>query len=511
MTLVLAIDVGTSSVKVQLSGTTGTLVAEASRPYPTNRPHPGHAEQEPEDWWRATAEAVRLTLGRGGSSGGDVAAIGITGQMHGTVLVDGDHRPLSPAIIWSDQRAVAEVAALEGRPGLETIIATTGGRLATGYQAVTVSWLASHRPDLLASCRTVLLPKDWLRARLTGVVATEPSDAGGTALFDIRRREWSPMMLAAAGLRPEQLPPVLASTERAGNLTAEAADALGLAPEIPVATGAGDAQAAALGAGVTSPGDLLVTLSTGTQALIPVSAVPAIPDYRGQTVCSALEPAQGPGWARVAATLNCGSALHWAAAALGFPDDRALLAAAAHVPAGSRGVLFVPYLAGERAPWHDAGARGTFLGLAADHGRDDLARAVVEGVTLAASLAYSAIAPASRRVPRFITLAGGGARDATWRQIVADVYGLPVRYSATPDQSARGAAILATAMLNGANPADVAAARQPASLAETSPDPERHDLYQERQALLADAYLALRPIVGRLAVRRGSTKAATVP
>ena len=504
MPLVLAIDLGTSSVKVQLSDLAGTLVAEASRPYPTHRPRPDHAEQDPEDWWRATAGAVRLALGRSDGFGGDVSAIGITGQMHGTVLVHGDLRPLAPAIIWSDQRAATEVATLEASLGQASIIATTGGRLATGYQAVTVRWLATHRPDLLASCRTVLLPKDWLRACLTAVVATEPSDAGGTALFDIRRREWSPVMLEAAGLRPEQLPPILNPADPAdpadpaGTLTADAAEALGLRTGIPVATGAGDAQAAALGASVTSPGDLLVTLSTGTQALVPVAAVPDRPDDRGQTVCSALEPSRGAGWARVAATLNCGSALHWAAAALGFPNDRALLAAAAAVPAGARGALFVPYLAGERAPWYDAGARGTFLGLAADHRREDLARAVVEGITLAASLAYGTIVREGDDRARTVTLAGGGARSAAWRQIVADVYGLSVRHSATPDQSARGASILATAMLTGANPADVAAAWQPASLEETLPDPARHQRYQERQTLLADAYLALQPIVRRL-------------
>ncbi len=498
MPLVLAIDLGTSSVKVQLSDIAGTLVAEASHPYPTHRPHPGHAEQDPEEWWRATAGAVRLAIDRSDGSGGDVSTIGITGQMHGTVLVDGDLRPLAPAIIWSDQRAATEVATLEASLGQASVIATTGGRLATGYQAVTIRWLASHRPDLMASCRTVLLPKDWLRVRLTAVVATEPSDAGGTAMFDIRRREWSPVLLEAARLRPEQLPPVLESADQAGTLTADAAEALGLPTGIPVATGAGDAQAAALGAGVTSPGDLLVTLGTGFQALVPIATVPDIPDDRGQTVCSALELSSGAGWARVAATLNCGSALHWAAAALGFADDRALLAAAADVPAGARGVLFVPYLAGERAPWHDAGARGTFLGLAADHRREDLARAVVEGITLAASLAYATIVREGDDRPHTVTLAGGGARDAAWRQIVTDVYGLPVRHSATPNQSARGAAILAAAMLTGANPADVAAAWQPESLDETLPDPDRHQLYQERQTLLADAYLALQPIVSRL-------------
>ncbi len=501
MPLVLAIDLGTSSVKVQVcdSGSDGRLVADASRPYPTRRPQSGYSEQDPADWWQATAEAVRLALTRTETRPTDIAAIGITGQMHGTVVVDAALRPLSRAIIWSDQRATPEIDAIGSAVGPDTVIAITGGRLATGYQAVTVRWLTTHRPDLLASATTVLLPKDWLRARLTGVVSTEPSDAGGTGLFDIRRRDWSATMTDAVGLRPDQLPPLLASSDQAGHLAAEAAGVLGLPTSIPVAVGAGDAQAAALGAGVTHAGDLLVTLSTGTQALMPLAAIPETAGGQGQVVCSALSSSSGAGWAHVAATLNTGSALHWAAAALGFADDRALLAAAASVPAGADGVLFVPYLSGERSPWFDAAARGSFVGLSARHTQADLARAVVEGITLAGSLAYAAIRPTGADAPTVITLAGGGARDAAWRQLVADTYGLPVRHSATPDQSARGAAILATAMLIGSDPARIAAAWQPATLDETQPDPARHRLYQDRQALLADTYLALRPIVARLA------------
>ena len=500
MALVLAIDLGTSSVKVQLVRDDGEPVGSAVRPYPTARPAPRHAEQDPDDWWRATAEAVRASLAVSGAGADGVAAIGVTGQMHGTVLVGADRRPLVPAIVWSDQRATAEVAALETAVGPDRVIAVSGGRLATGYQAATLAWLAAHRPELLDRCRVVLLPKDWLRARMTGESATDPSDAGGTGLFDIGRRRWSPELLTAVGVGPDRLPPVLGSADRGGVLTGPAANDLGLRPGIPVVTGAGDAQAAALGAGVTRPGDLLVTLSTGTQALLPVRSVPEHPDPRGQTVCTAIDPARGAGWALVAATLNTGSALHWAAAALGYPDDRALLADAAKVLAGGHGVLFVPYLGGERSPWFDTGARGSFVGLTADHRRADLARAVIEGVTLAGSLAFDAIAGEGHSTPSHLTLAGGGAADPAWRQLVADAYGLPVRYTGTPDQSARGAAILATVLLHGANPVDVSDAWQPAKLDDTTPNPDRHTLYRERQRLLEAAHLALRPITEGLAI-----------
>ena len=495
MARVLAIDLGTSSVKVQICDDAGRPIGAAARPYPTLRPRPRHAEQDPEDWWRATVDAVRATTGAVDAGGAGIDAIGITGQMHGTVLMGDDQRPMTPAIIWSDQRSVADVAALERAVGTDHVMAIAGGPLATGYQAATVAWLAARRPDLLARCRTVLLPRDWLRTRLTGELATDPSDAGGTGLFDIRDRAWSAAMMAAAGVRADQLPPVLPSVTRTGGLLPAAAAALGLRGDIPVVAGAGDAQAAALGAAVTRPGALLVTLSTGTQALMPVSAIPDAVNPHGQTVCTAIDPGSGAGWARVAATLNTGSALHWAADALGFVDDRALLAAAAGVPAGARGILFVPYLGGERSPWFDAGARGSFIGLAGDQTRAELARAVVEGVTLAGSLAFSMVAGEEAPSPSHLTLAGGGASEPAWRQLVADVYGLPVRYHDVPDQSVRGAAILATAMVHHTDPIEVADAWQPAVTDEITPDPDRHALYRERRRLLGQAYLALRPIV----------------
>jgi xylulokinase len=498
MTRVLAIDLGTSSVKVQVTDDDGQLHGGAARPYPTARPRLGYAEQDPDDWWRATSDAVRDALISNGGAGDRITAIGITGQMHGTVVVDDDLRPLAPAIIWSDQRSSSAVSALEESIGPARVNGITGGRLATGYQAATLSWLGAHQPDLLVRGRAILLPKDWLRMRLTCEIATDPSDASGTGLFDISLRDWSPTMTQAVGLQPERLPPILPSVERAGTLTQTTAVALGLPAGIPVAVGAGDAQAAALGAGVTRSGDLLVTLSTGTQALLPVDTIPGDQDHRGQTVSTAIDPGVGAGWARVAATLNTGSALHWAARTLGFTDDREVLAAAAGVPTGANGVLFVPYLGGERSPWFDATARGSFIGLGAGQTREDLARAVVEGITLAGSLAFDAIAGDGDRYPAAITLAGGGANDPSWRQLVADVYGLPVRYHATPDQSARGAAILATAMLHGANPVDVADGWQPTTMDELTPHTVRHELYRNRQRSLGEAYLALRPIVAGL-------------
>lgn len=494
MPLVLAIDLGTSSVKVQVIDGTGAALGEAAHPYPTERPAPGQAEQSPGAWWRATVAASRAALAASGRAGRDVAAIGVTGQMHGTVLVDGDGATVGPAIIWSDRRAAALVPGLTDAVGADRVAAITGGALAAGYQALTIAWLARERPADLERARLVLLPKDWVRFCLTGEPATEPSDAGATGLFDIASRRWSAGMAAAVGIAVERLPPVIGSADRAGGLTAEAAADLGLPPGTPVAAGAGDSLAAALGAGVTRPGGFLVTLSTGTQALAPIAALPGgtAGAGAGQIVCSALSAGDGAAWAVVAATLNTGSALRWAAAAFGFGDDRALLRAAAATSADG-GPLFIPYLGGERAPWYDAAARGTLLGLTADHGPAGIARAVVEGITLAGSLAWSRVPPPPDP-PTGITLAGGGGRDAWWRQLVADAYGLPVRYDDRPDQSARGAAALALAMLDGVSPTDIVAGWPGPAGEVLQSNPERHARLLDRQRLLADAYLALKPV-----------------
>lgn len=497
MPLVLAIDLGTSSVKVQVIDGTGAALGEAAHPYPTERPAPGRAEQSPGAWWRATVAASRAALAASGRVGRDVAAIGVTGQMHGTVLVDGAGATVGPAIIWSDQRAAALVPELTEAVGADRVAAVTGGPLAAGYQAVTIAWLARERPADLDRARLVLLPKDWVRSRLTGESATEPSDAGATGLFDIRSRRWSAEMAAAVGIAVERLPPVIGSADRAGGLTAEAASDLGLTPGTPVAAGAGDSLAAALGAGVTRPGDFLVTLSTGTQALAPIADLPDGAAGAGQIVCSALSAPDGAAWAVVTATLNTGSALRWAATAFGFGDDRALLRAAASATSADGGPLFIPYLGGERAPWYDAAARGTLLGLTADHGPAGIARAVVEGITLAGSLAWSRVAPPPDP-PTAVTLAGGGGRDGWWRHLVADAYGLPVRYDDRPDQSARGAAALALAMLGGASPTDIVAGWPNPTAEVLSPNPDRHADLLRRQALLEDAYLALKPVTDAL-------------
>ena len=498
MSLVIAVDLGTSSVKVLGVTEDGVVRSAASAAYPTHRPSPGHAEQDPADWWQATITATRTILASLGDAAELVAAVGVTGQMHGTVLVDDALRPLRPAIIWSDQRGAAAAERLNAQIGPDRMTAITGSRLVSGYQASTLSALRDAAPSALDDAASVLLPKDWLRARLTGGLTTDPGDAASTGLFDIRARTWSDELLAAAGVRAGHMPGVRESTHSAGTLTSAAAEALGLPAGIPVATGSGDAPAAALGCGAVRPGDAMLTLSTGTQAWLPTTELPADPDPRLQTFCTALAPGEGAGWARVAATLNGGSALAWAAATLGFGSDRALIAAAAGSPPGAGGLLFLPYLDGERTPLFDASARGSFVGLAARHTRADLARAVLEGVTLAGALAWQWLVAAGP-IPDTLRLAGGGAGSTFWCQLVSDCYGLPVQVQRITDQSARGVAALALAMLDRRSPVEVVAGWPARSAQAFVPEPSRVALYAERRALLARGYEALRPVVARLA------------
>lgn len=484
----LGLDLGTSAIKALLVRDTGEVIGRGSAGYPIHRPGPGAAEQDPAAWWSATIAATRQAL-----TGSDetVAAIGLSGQMHGTVLLGDGDRPLAPAIIWPDQRSRRQVAEITARIGPERLIELTGSPVATGFQAATLLWLQQERPDLWAATRCVLLPKDELRRRLTGTVATEPSDASGTLLLDVNTRDWSPDVLDKLDIPRALLPAVQPSDAIAGMLQPEAAADLGMPPGIPVVVGAGDAPAGVLGAGVVGQEALLLSIGTGAQLLLPVETVKI--DRRGRlhTFCNALAPAPDqPGWYQMGALLAAGLALAWLrdkVFALEGADAYATMAAwAAEAPLGAGGLLFLPYLVGERTPHMNPLARGIFLGLTAEHGRPELVRAVLEGITFACYDAFRVFAELGA-APERIVLAGGGTRSALWRQIVADVFGLPVHPLATVEQSALGAAILAGAGIGQFSP--VAAARAWARYEPPLvPDPARHARYMELFAVFQDAY-----------------------
>jgi xylulokinase len=501
--LLLGIDLGTSSVKVLLADGAGRVQGLGEAPYPIRRPGPGRAEQVPAEWWAAARVAVTDALRATGDpcAGGRVAAIGLDGQMHGTVLVDRSGEALGTAIIWPDQRSRAEVAELTAELGPGRVIEAVGGPLAAGFQAPTIRWLREHEPARWDRMATVLPPKDWLRHRLTGELATDPSDGSGTGFLEARSRAWWPPMLRAVGVDPERLPPILDATAAAAPLLPAAAAELGLVAGIPVAVGAGDTPAGLLGAGLVAPDALLVTISTGGQVAVPAFDVSTDALGRAHTFGGALPPSPGvAGWYRMAGVLSAGAALRWLRDDVLGPDGAGgyarMTAWAADVTPGADGLLFLPYLAGERSPHMDPGARGMFVGLTARHGRAELVRAVLEGVAFACLDAASCLADAGALTPA-LTLGGGGARSPAWSGIVADVFGRPVRRLVTDAGAAVGACILAGAAAGHLDP--VAAAREWVALEPPiEPDAARRDRYRELFALFRETHRMTAGIEHRL-------------
>ena len=491
MACLLGIDLGTSSVKALLVDQEGHTLGIGSAEYPVLMPQPDYAEQDPETWWQCTATAVRQALAAARSH--EVAAIGLSGQMHGTVLLGEDGRLLAPAIIWPDRRSRAQVHEVTERIGAARLIEIAGSPVATGFQAATLRWIQQEQPDVWRQVRRILLPKDYLRWRMVGEpFYTDPSDAAGTLLFDTRTRNWSPVILETLGLDTTQLPEVRPSTTIGGALTRQAAEHLGLQPGIPIIVGAADTANSALASGVVSPDTLLLTISTGGQLVLPSEEVRV--DLRGRihTFCSALEPKPGQaGWYQMAATLNAGMALRWLrdhVFALTAPDAYVQMGRwAESVPLGARGLLFLPYLSGERSPHMDPTARGMFLGLSIRHGRAEMVRAVMEGVAFSCYDAYRVLMELGAHPSRMI-MAGGGARSSLWQHIVADVFNLPVHRLAIAEQSALGAAILAGAAIGWHRPGE-AASRWAAYDAPIEPDTRHHADYQALLEIFRSAYL----------------------
>lgn len=436
MTTVLGIDLGTSSVKVVLAGPDGAVRARASVAYPVERPHPGWAETDPEAWWRSVGEAVgRLRTDPGWSA---PSAVGLSGQMHGVVLCTGSGAPVRPALLWCDNRATAEVERYRALPAPAR--RALGNPLSPGMAGPELAWLHTHEPEAVAAAAYALQPKDWLRARLTGRFAAEPSDASATLLFDVFAETWDDTLVGLLGLRRDLLAGLLPwAGSRAGELLPAAAKLLGLPAGIPVAAGAADTAAAALGSGLTRPGDVQLTIGTGLQIVTPVP--PPTPDRVPADPVTHLYRAATPdGWYAMAASLTGGQTLDWARRILGV-DWPELYAAAARTPqAGDP--IFLPHLTGERTPYLDPGLRGAWTGLAAEHDRDALLYAVVEGVAFATAEALAAL-PGIPSAPRALRLAGGGTTAPPWRDLLADALDAALDAVQAPDASARGAALLA--------------------------------------------------------------------
>ncbi|MCU0493690.1 MAG: xylulokinase [Chloroflexaceae bacterium] len=485
----IGIDLGTSSLKVVVVGETGQLLSRANASYPLLAEKPGQAEQHPDDWWTALVTALRQALAASARPASAVRGLGLSGQMHGIVPLDATGVPLRRAMLWADQRGEAECRQLEQTVDPALVLARTGSRPAVAFSAVKLLWLRAHEPETFARVAHVLQPKDYLRLRLTGELATDPTDASGTLLFDLARRGWWQGLLEKLNLSPALLPPVRPSSAIAGQLTAAAAAELGLPVGLPVATGAGDTAAQALAYGATRPGVVLATISSGGQLVAPLRQPQVEPGGRVHTFCH-VEPGL---WYALGAFQSAGLALRWLGDLLGANgnyDD--LIAEATAVPPGADGLIFLPYLLGERTPHLNNQARAVFFGLTLSHGRAALVRAVLEGVAYAfrdgLAVFYSMGLPVVE-----VRLGSGGARSPLWRSIFADVLGLPVRPVMGDDGAAMGAAMLAAA---GVDRVSTLARNAPSSAtpgATVQPDPANRQQYDEGYRRYRELYPSLQP------------------
>jgi xylulokinase len=408
MTTLVGLDVGTTGVKALALSPQGAVLAEAERTYPLSTPRAGWSEQDPEHWVDAASTALD-------DLGATPGAIGFSGQMHGLVCLDARDRVLRPAILWNDQRTGAQCEEIERRVGLDRLIELTGNRALPGFTAPKLLWLREHEPDVYARIAHVLLPKDYVRFRLTGERATDLTDASGTLLLDVAHRRWSDEVLDALELPREWLPD---------------------ARESPVVAGAGDQAAGALGVGVVEPGTLSVVLGTSGVVFAALPAFAHDAEGRAHVFCHAVPGA----WHAMGVMLSAAASLAWLQGILEAPYET-LLAEAERTPAGAEGLLFAPYLAGERTPHADPDARAAFAGLAARHDRGALVRAVLEGVAYGLRDSLELLRSLAVEADR-ARISGGGARSGLWTQIVASVLGLPVERTAVEAGAAFGAALL---------------------------------------------------------------------
>ena len=450
--VLIGLDVGTSGVKAIAITPDGEVVGSCEETYPLSTPKPGWAEQDPEDWWRA-AEAALASLPEG--------PVGLSGQMHGLVALGDGDEVLRPAILWNDQRTGEECAEIERRLGLERLISLTGNRALTGFTAPKLLWLARHEPEVYSRIRSILLPKDYVRLRLTGVHAIDAADASGTLLFDVGARRWSEEVCAALGVPGEWLPPAFESTEVAG---------------------AGDQAAGALGVGVVEPGALSVVLGTSGVVFSVLPAYEPDPQARVHVFCHAV-----PGtWHAMGVMLSAAGSFAWLREVLGAPYG-ALDGEAERWEPGVEGLLFAPYLQGERTPHADPDVRGAFSGLSLRHDRGALARAVLEGVAygLRDSLELLRSLGASPAVAR---VSGGGARSALWLRIVASVLDLPLELTESDAGAAYGAALLAGVREGVFADAAEAVRRCVRVAARVDPDPVWVDAYAEGYERFRELY-----------------------
>ena len=449
MKFVLGVDIGTSGTKTVLFDLSGNVLGSCTVEYPLYQPKNGWAEQDPEEWWAAVCDSIRGAISKAGADPSEIGGIGLSGQMHGLVMLDGEGKVLRRSIIWCDQRTGKECDEIHEKVGKDRLIELTANPALTGWTSTKILWVRNNEPEIYEKCRHILLPKDFIRYRLTGEFATEVSDASGMGLLDVPNRCWSDEVLEKLGIDKSLLETVYESPEITGTITAQAAEATGLAVGTPVVGGAGYNAAAAVGTGVVTDGSAFTTIGTSGVVFAHTSEISIDPKGRVHTFCCAVPGA----WHVMGVTQAAGLSLKWyrdtfcqqeidLAAQQGVDPYYIMDKQAEAVPIGSNKLIYLPYLMGERTPHLDPNCRGAFIGLSAIHTRQDLLRAVMEGVTF--SLRDCAEVLSEMGVhPNRMLACGGGGTSKLWRQMLADVLGCPVSTCASKEGPALGVAILA--------------------------------------------------------------------
>jgi len=497
----LGIDVGTSALKTLLISDEGKVISSASVDYPLLTPRPNWAEQDPAIWWDAAVRAAKECLGRGKEVVGDslvVEALGLSGQMHGSVFINGEGGVLRPAILWCDQRTEEQCGEINDKLGFNKLIGITGNRAVAGFTAPKILWLRRNEPEIYRQVEKVLLPKDYIRYKLTGEFATEVSDASGTLLFNVKERKWSEEMLDTLDIPRRWMPDCYESTKISGCLSKKGAIALGLPEGIPVVGGGGDQAAGAVGNGIVVPGAVSCVL--GTSGVVFWHSEEPLYDTRGRlhAFCHAV-----PGkWHLMGVTLSAGGSLKWfkdnlcpeeieEARRKGVSAYQVIDEKAEAVDPGCEGLLFLPYLAGERTPYADASARGAFVGLSLRHSRAHMARSVMEGVSMSLKDCLELGRECGVEAHR-LYLSGGGARSPLWRQIAADIWEKEINVVGANEGPAFGAAILAAVGVGVYQSVEDACNRMVATEFAGNPLPENLDLYRDIYQLFRPMYSSLK-------------------
>jgi xylulokinase len=489
-TYFLGIDVSTTGSKALLVDESGAVVATAVAPHTLQTPRPLWSEQNPREWWQASATAVRTVLQQAGVSGASVQAVGLTGQMHGLVLLDERGEVLRPAILWNDQRTQSQCDEIHRRIGRTKFIQITGNVALTGFTAPKILWVQENEPEVYAKARHVLLPKDYIRFQLTGEYGMDKADGSGTVLFDLKQRKWSAEVLSALSIPAEWMPRTWEGPEFTGTITREASTSTGLNVGTPVAAGGGDQAAQAVGVGAVEPG--VVALTVGTSGVVFATTPSALvePEGRLHAFCHAV-----PGmWHFMGVMLSAAGSLQWyrdtLAPGMSFDD---LLHEAEPVPAGSEGLQFLPYLSGERTPYPDPLARGAFVGLTLRHGRGHLTRSLLEGVSFGLKDSFTLIQNAGLGGIRQVRASGGGTKGALWRQILASVLETELVTVNTTEGAAFGAALLAGVGVKAWPDVPAACAAAVKITGSTRPDPTQVAAYRRAYPLYRELYPALKP------------------